>query len=46
MTYGTFFTRIVGILAVPMFFVAARRYKADTKVPLQVDGHFDRQAGG
>ncbi|MCZ6774162.1 MAG: MFS transporter [Proteobacteria bacterium] len=29
MTYGTFFTRIVGILAVPMFFVAARRYKAD-----------------
>jgi hypothetical protein len=29
MTYGIFFTRIVGLLAVPMFFVAARSYGPD-----------------
>jgi MFS family permease len=39
MTYGTFFTRIVGLLAVPMFFVAARAYGPD------IDRLHEREAG-
>ena len=29
MTYGTFFTRLVGMLSIPMFFIAARYYRRD-----------------
>jgi len=29
LTYGTFFTRLVGLLAVPMFFIAAKHYQPD-----------------
>jgi MFS family permease len=29
LTYGTFFTRLIGLLAIPMFFIAAKHYQRD-----------------